>query len=215
MEHLNEVARVYDDAILTSIQQVFDSEKGQINIARLRILPSPEAVLFELLRRYGFGQETIQDVVRSMYSQPGKEFYSSDYRLIRDRDYFLLSPSEQEVAGFVEELTEEDVQIVPVNAGFTIQKDKNIAYFDADKLQFPLTIRTWQIGDRFVPFGMKSLKKVSDYFTDHKFSKIEKENTRLLCSGEDIIWVIGHRADNRYRITPDTARACIIPVLST
>jgi tRNA(Ile)-lysidine synthase len=210
MEHLNETEKIYQEAIKTGILKVFDFERGQINIAQLRLLPSPESVLFELLKIYGFGRETVQDIVRAIDSQSGKEFYSADYRLIRDRDYFLLVPREQKTDDKNQILTDKDIQIIAIDANFTIKKDKNIAYFDADKLQFPLHIRKWEIGDKFVPFGMNSLKKVSDYFTNHKFSKIEKENTRLLISGEDIIWIIGHRTDNRYRITPDTIRACII-----
>lgn len=77
-------------------------------------------------------------------------------------------------------------------------------YADAAKLRFPLKLRRWQTGDWFVPFGMKGKKKLSDFFTNQKFNLIEKEETWILLSGEDVVWVVGHRPDNRFRITSKT-----------
>ena len=91
-----------------------------------------------------------------------------------------------------------------------IQKDKDIAYFDLDKLKFPLVLRHWQQGDWFVPFGMQGRKKLSDYFSDHKYSLKQKEDAWLLCSGNDVIWLIGERSDNRYRITSSTKRILVV-----
>lgn len=81
---------------------------------------------------------------------------------------------------------------------------------DYDKLDFPLTLRTWKEGDWFIPFGMKGRKKLSDYFSDHKFSRIEKERTWLLCSGDAIVWVVGERTDNRFRMDESTKRVLIV-----
>ena len=91
--------------------------------------------------------------------------------------------------------------------------EKRIAYLDYDKLDFPLTLRTWKEGDWFIPFGMKGRKKLSDYFSDHKFSRIEKERTWLLCSGDAIVWVVGERTDNRFRIDESTKRVLIVNFL--
>ena len=79
---------------------------------------------------------------------------------------------------------------IVIKEDFHIRKDKNIAYFDYDKLTFPLTLRTWKEGDWFIPFGMKGRKKLSDYFSDHKFSRLDKERTWLLCSGGAVIWLV-------------------------
>ena len=77
---------------------------------------------------------------------------------------------------------------------------KSCIYVPASKLQFPLSIRKWKKGDFFHPFGMKGKKKLSDFFKDEKFSLPEKENTWILCSGDDIVWIINHRADNRFAV---------------
>ncbi|NTW31465.1 MAG: tRNA lysidine(34) synthetase TilS [Bacteroidetes bacterium] len=90
-----------------------------------------------------------------------------------------------------------------------ILKKKNIACIDNDKLIFPLKLRKWKAGDYFYPYGMKGKKKISDFFTDQKLSLLDKENTWLLCNDNDIIWVVGYRLDNRYRITNKTQRVLI------
>ena len=85
-----------------------------------------------------------------------------------------------------------------------INPDKNYAYLDYNKLKFPLTLRKWKQGDFFYPIGMKGKKKISDFFTDQKFSIIEKENTWILANGEQVVWIIGRRLDDRYKISSTT-----------
>jgi tRNA(Ile)-lysidine synthase len=219
MANLNEVSKIYENHVREAVQKVFDPEKGSIDIPMLQILPSPEAVLFELLKGYGFNRDTVQDIARALESQAGKEFYSPQYALIKDRKHFLLVPRKQTGEKSVYEIGEnEDIntplsmrlKIEEIDPDFEILKDKKSACFDAGKLRFPLQIRKWETGDKFIPFGMKSFQKVSDYFNNHKFSKPEKENAWLLCSENDIIWVIGHRTDNRYRIGAESRRAAIV-----
>ena len=83
-------------------------------------------------------------------------------------------------------------------------------YADADKLSFPLTLRKWQAGDWFVPFGMKVRKKLSDFFTDRKFSLTDKENAWVLTSDENIVWVVGERPDERFKVTESTENVLVM-----
>lgn len=105
------------------------------------------------------------------------------------------------------------IETVESIANFEIVKDKSIAYFDLDKIGLELNIRHWNHGDWFVPFGMKGKKKLSDYFSDKKLNRIQKENIWLLVSGEDILWIIGERADNRFRITEKTRNILTVKLL--
>lgn len=81
---------------------------------------------------------------------------------------------------------------------------------DKDKLKFPLTLRKWQIGDKFTPFGMKGSKKLSDYFSDKKYSLFDKENAWILLSNDEIVWIVGERSDNKFKVTSDTKKIIII-----
>ena len=95
-------------------------------------------------------------------------------------------------------------------APLNIRKEKEILYLDTDKVTFPLQLRRWRKGDWFIPFGMKGKKKLSDFFVDTKYSIKEKEEAWLLLSGEDIVWVVGARGDNRFRITTESAEVLIV-----
>lgn len=197
-------------------------EDFRIPIARLMEYPSPATILYELLKPYGFTRQVADDVFRSLTGESGKMFYSPDYRLLKDREYLLLSPVKKEeereytftVDDIVEEVWRGPVELSffksVITTDFCFRKDKHIAYFDYDKLSFPLTLRKWKEGDWFIPFGMKGRKKLSDYFSDHKFSRMDKEQTWLLCSGENILWIVGERSDNRFCIDKTTKSVLVV-----
>ncbi len=103
------------------------------------------------------------------------------------------------------ELTFERVDGIP-----EIKKDKQCAYLDADKLLFPLVLRHWEEGDTFIPFGMTQRKKVSDFFIDEKISRLMKDKLWILTSEKEIVWIVGHRIDNRFRINDDTKSTLVI-----
>ncbi len=93
---------------------------------------------------------------------------------------------------------------------FNLNSSPKIAMIDRDKLQFPLILRKWQKGDYFQPLGMKGMKKLSDFFVDEKFSLADKENAWLLTNGEEIVWIVGMRLDDRYKITKNTANVLVV-----
>ena len=136
--------------------------------------------------------------------------------LLQDRELLLLEPicSEDVSTVFSPDdpalpfrLTMEELEVTD---DFIIPRDRNTACFDADKLKQPLTVRRCRQGDTFVPFGMTGRKKVSDYLTDRKFSLSRKEQQWVLCSGSHIIWLIGERTDNRFRIDDQTRKVIML-----
>jgi tRNA(Ile)-lysidine synthase len=132
--------------------------------------------------------------------------------LVKARDYLLLTELRAEQH---EEITISDV-CNPIETPFGILyfneakaiggKADNVIFVDKEKLKFPLTIRKWQEGDFFYPFGMQGKKKLSKFFKDEKFSLLDKENALLLCSGNDIVWIINKRADDRFKVTAHTSQ---------
>ena len=181
-----------------------------MSIEKLLCEVSPQAVLYEWLSPLGFNSSQIKDVMRSLKSTSGKMFFSNDWVLLRDREQLLLR---ERNAG--EEDYRLNVRMFSVESGFEVTKCNNIAYIDADKLCGELKLRKWKSGDKFVPFGMKGFKKVRDYLRDRKLSLFEKENVMVVTSGEEIVWLVNERTDNRFRIDSKTVNVVEIEVLSS
>ncbi|GAB6122224.1 tRNA lysidine(34) synthetase TilS [Dysgonomonas termitidis] len=210
-EHLTQVANIYYMYMAQVKASIFADNK--INISMLVQYLEPEAILFELLSPYGFNSATVRQVFESVISQSGKIFYSETHELLKDRGYLILKKKDNlkierynihEDESILSRPIHLKIERIPVNGGFSIEKNPDITYADADKLTYPLTLRKWRQGDWFMPFGMKGKKKVSDYFSDNKFSLFDKEAAWLLCSGDDIVWIVGHRSDERFKITDKT-----------
>ncbi len=205
--YLNEIELIYNNEIENGKQRVLTKEG--IRISDLLKEPAPNALLFEILHPLGFNSAQIQNILSLLLKgQTGKQLISKDgWRIIKDRNMLLIQPKEN--------LEETPFQLIReeliYTKDFIIPREKNIACFDADKLEdTEFTIRKWRKGDTFVPFGMKGQKKISDYLTDRKLSLIQKERQYVLCQRDKIIWVIGERTDNRYRIDDKTKRVIII-----
>jgi len=188
-----------------------DTIKLDIELLKKQVhLPT---VMYELLHPYGFGSSTIQQITEQLDGESGKQFYSNTHRLLKDRKYLIISetaPVSDDIYWISETDTEiinplrlklSKIQILP---DFQVSKEKDCVHVDAAKLNFPLQLRRWTEGDSFFPFGMKQRKKISDFFIDNKLSRFEKEQSWLLISGEDIVWIVGQRVDNRFRVSEKT-----------
>lgn len=209
--YLQESLAMVEDAASMVFQQVASEKENQIHfdLKQLLQLPNYQSYLYQWLKEYGFtAWEDIYDLVQS---QSGKQVFSTDFRLLKDRDSLILSPieDEKEETEFWINKNQAEVKI-PLNMTISEVTDISDAsnktiFVDADQLVFPLVIRKWETGDTFQPFGMEGKsKKVSKLFKDEKLSLIEKENTWLLCSNDQIVWVIGIRADHRFRTSNAT-----------
>lgn len=221
-EHLRQVETIYNFYIAQVRNDILKDDS--IDIKKLIQYIEPEAILYELLAPYKFNSATVRQIFESLISQPGKIFYSDTYKLIRDRDYFILKKKKNlSVDSFTIHQNDSTIaypismkiDTIAYSEDFAIEKDKNILYVDKSKISYPLTIRRWKQGDWFVPFGMKGKKKLSDYFSDQKYSIFKKEEAWLLCSGNDIVWIIGERSDNRFKVDSTTSEIIKIHVSTT
>jgi len=222
VSHLKDVKDILQDRIddvVSRIISIKDNGEVHLSIEALKELPNPKVYLYQLLKDYGFTEWN--DVYDLINTQSGKQIKSSSYRLVRNRNELILNKinkiSKQEIIiennrqrvetldGTVLFFDEADAlfgkrtEIKNANEKFT-----KVIYVDKDLLNFPLSVRGWREGDYFYPFGMKGKKKLSKYFKDEKLSLPEKERTQILSSGDDIIWVIGRRADDRFKVTNNT-----------
>ena len=220
-EYLKEVESVFLYMLENARKQILQDDK--ISIPLLKTFPAPKTVLYEILKPYGFTSRTAEDIYKGIDKISGITYYSSTYTLIKDRKFLLLHPnkSEENIVYHISRKSHSMEYPVSLSFGeeavtkeFQINKSKNIAYFDLEKLRFPLTLRRWNEGDWFIPFGMKGRKKLSDFFSDCKFSLADKRNCWILCSGKEVIWIVGERTDNRFRIDNSTTKAYIIKFLT-
>ena len=214
ISHLKEAEQVYDHFLNKERKKVVKTEEKQvlIQIEKLKALTFPKLVLLEILSQYNFNPSVADDVYNSLDNTSGKQFFSRTHRVVKDREYLYISEAreEEDKLYYIEkddmELFEPfDITIEKPDANdFRISRDKNVACIDLEKIDFPLLIRKWKQGDYFQPLGMKGMKKLSDYFIDEKVPLHEKENTWLLCSGKKIVWIMGQRLDDRFKISPAT-----------
>ena len=161
---------------------------------------SSRTLLHEWLADKGFNAAQEEEMLsRALSSEVGKMWHSSTHTVLRDREaliQFKIQNSKFKVTPSIHQ------DIVPCIG----ETGPEVAYFDADLLTAPIEVRPVREGDAFVPFGMKGRKLVSDFLTDRKLNRLEKAGQFVATCGEDIIWLIGHRSDNRYRVTDTTRR---------
>ena len=212
ISHLKESQEIVDDAV-AKIQKKIVSVDGDIiklDIKKLKSLSNPKAYLYELLKDFNFYEWN--DVSNLLTAQSGKQLFSSTHRLLKDRDFLMLTEIQIDSPDkIIDSIKHKNGDNSHGNLSFddveTISEtSESIIYVDKDKLKFPLELRHWQEGDVFYPFGMKGKKKLSKYFKDEKLSLLEKEKIRLLCSDNKIVWVIGMRADDRFKVDENTSQ---------
>ncbi len=169
------------------------------------------SILSEILSKYGFNYTTCKDIF-DVRDKAGKQFLSEKWRLTIDRDRLYIEESEGGEMTSLSIQSEGKYQFEDSSIELTkldrskvhIEDDPSVALLDADQIQFPLTVRSWKEGDRFKPLGMDHSKKVSDFLIDEKVPLALKNDIKVLVSGNDIIWIIGHRISNDFKIREGT-----------
>lgn len=188
---------------------------------RLKQFIKNDGVLFELFRPYGINTSTLQSLKKIITGATGKQVFTRTHRLVKDREKILVSEICDPEKKSYEINTLKELRTIPLirsitrkkfTSAFKIPTDPMTACIDLEKISFPLVIRTWKSGDFFYPLGMSRKKKLSDFLTDRKLSRPDKDSTMVLESEGKIVWIIGERIDNRYRITNETKQILLIRV---
>ncbi len=193
--------------------QVTEQRNGICRIKRAALDHCPERLLLlsEILADFGFHAEVAEKLCSDPIST-GRFFRSDSHTLLVDRSAFLVGKNSATTPEFVEIPSEEalfscfKVEKIRNLGSISFERNNDVLYLDADKIAFPLVLRTWQPGDTFVPLGCKGKQKVSDYLTDHKIDRFSKQSVKVLCSGNDIVWIVGCRSDERYKLNPKTTK---------
>jgi tRNA(Ile)-lysidine synthase len=215
---LNDAQRFIDAAIDRIRESAVHSENGidTINVEEIDKVYPLEFVIYELLNStYGFKGDVVEELHRALkQGVTDRRFYSRDYVAYLDRGRIMVAPIQEEddcevVVNYDDMrsycgnsvLYYEHTDIDNVDE-YRLPND--VALIDESKLQYPLRLRRWREGDTFIPFGMAGRKKVGDYLTDQKVPIIERKRQFVLLSGEEIVWIVGRRTDDRFRVGPHT-----------
>ncbi|RAJ12566.1 tRNA lysidine(34) synthetase TilS [Arenibacter echinorum] len=208
-EYLGQTQEISNYHIVQLRKQLFSKvdKIEKVKVASLLALNPTKAYLFHFFREYGFTQW--DDIYGLLSANSGKEVHSNTHRLLKDRDFLLLKPKalkNSEVFNIEEgqEAVSEHISLKFNTVKAIGETSSKIIYVDKETLKYPLTVRKCQKGDYFYPLGMSGKKKISKYFKDEKMDIFAKENQWLLCSGNNTVWIIGKRADDRYKITDRT-----------
>ncbi|MFV0606438.1 MAG: tRNA lysidine(34) synthetase TilS [Niabella sp.] len=215
INRMNDVALLYDEAILKKYQKLVTNKDGCYFISVQLLLQqiAPKTVLYEILKPFNFTAAQLTDISQLLYSDTGKYVLSATHRILKNRKHLIIAPQSaiNQTAVIINEpggyffaggkLTVSapaKLQILP--------KHPNTALLDAKSIQYPIILRPWKTGDYFYPLGMQKKKKIARFLIDNKLSMLEKEHVWVLEMNLKIIWVIGHRIDNRFKITPATQK---------
>jgi tRNA(Ile)-lysidine synthase len=209
--YLQESKAMVDDASFLVYQEVAKEKGTEIyfDINQLKKLPNYKSYLYHWFN--GFGFLAWSDIYDLIDGQSGKQVFSEEFRLLKNRDFLILSPINEEDDNGVYFIHKNQKEInIPLKLSFSKESvisllQNTTIFVDEDKLWYPLVLRRWKDGDVFQPFGMDGKsKKVSKFFKDEKLSLIEKEKTWLLCSDNEIVWIVGLRQDERFKIKSTT-----------
>jgi len=197
-----------------------EEEVTYLNIATLQRTAATTLVLHELLRPFGFSFPVVKDIVAAFPAEPGRRFESPTHRLVKDREQLVVT--QKVLTKFGTHQVQAGQEVLKIDglhlrlelaeaAGLDLPRGKAVAALDADLLKFPLVVRPWQEGDWFMPIGMKGKKKLSDFLIDQKVPLNLKDNVFVLVSADGkIAWVVGHRPDERFKVTEATERVLVV-----
>ena len=206
-----EIEQLYKQSVDLHKKKLLEIKGNEVHIPMLKLQKTTplSTIIYEIIRDYGFTSSQVQEVVELLESETGKYISSSSFRIIKNRNWLIISPIQTTEAAIIliEErdkkvtFTDGDLRFEIIEiSNFQIPSAGNIAALDYAEITFPLLLRKWKQGDYFYPLGMKKKKKLSKFFIDQKLSKTDKENVWILEMNKKIIWIAGHRIDDRFKI---------------
>ncbi len=218
----SEASVLYHQAVSLHKKRLLKQNGSEIHIPILLLKKAipVHTIIFEIIKEYGFSPGQTEELIKLMDSTNGKYIFSSSHRIIKNRDWLIIALLEETNNAHI--IVDQNIPTVFYPQGklqfnnFSLKesgsfsKDPESAFLDAGKIQFPLILRKWKTGDYFYPLGMKKKKKLSRFFIDQKLSKTAKEKVWVLVMDKHIIWVVGHRIDDRFSVSNTTDKILLI-----
>ncbi len=225
IQRFRETDILYQQAVQLHRKKLLEQKGEEVHIPVLKLMKTVplQTVLYEIIKDFGFTAHQTEDAKALLKSETGKYIQSATHRIIKNRDWLIISPNQSIEAGHIL-IEEKDTNIdfkngtVSINKisrdQFSIVNNPMIAQLDFGLIKFPLLLRRWKQGDYFYPLGMQKKKKLSRFFIDQKLSLTQKENTWVIEMDKKIIWVVGMRIDDRFKIRDPTRQIYVVNFLS-
>ncbi len=215
ISRFTDIEKIYLQSIAQQKKKLMEQQGNEIHIPVLKLQKTVGlfSVMYEILKTVGFTAQQVPDAIALLKSDSGKFIQSASHRLIKNRKWLIITPLKTNLCQnvFIEkeeasiEFEAGKIQFKTASAtNYNLQAGNQIAQLDLKEIKFPLLLRKWKQGDYFYPLGMQKKKKLSRFFIDQKLSITQKENTWVLETDKKIIWVLGLRIDNRFKITEAT-----------
>lgn len=213
-DRFRDIQLLYEEAVQTHLKKLVfrKGEEVHIPVLLLKQLPARKTILFEIIKKYGFSPLQTTDALALLDGETGKYVNSATHRIYRYNKWLIISVLQSDGASSV--LIEEGCALATMpnfvlhlqvqSQPFAIEHDKTVAMLDMKQILFPLVLRKWKSGDYFYPLGMRKKKKIGRFLSDEKLTLQEKENTWVLESNHRIVWIVGRRIDDRFKITDQT-----------
>ena len=214
---------LYQAAVEELKKKVCEKYASEVRIPILKLMKYQQtSLIYEIIKDYGFGEKQVEEVIKLADAESGKFIANDQYQIIKSRKWFVIAPKTI-VADTI--AIEEGMEKICFSGGqlelrtipfekFRLQKKEDIAQLDSRDIEFPLLLRKWKRGDYFYPLGMRKKKKLARFFIDQKLSKNQKENIWVVESNKKIIWVVGMRIDDRFKVVESTKKIVIINLTS-
>lgn len=215
LQRFREIEMLYQQSIGLHKKKLMEQKGNEIHIPVLKLQKTKplHSIVYEIIKDFSFTAHQTDECIALLQSETGRYIQSPTHRIFKNRNWLIISPNETTEAANI--LIEQegkiafvpgdlDIKSLPQTSNLKPQTSNNIAQLDAAGIKFPLLLRKWKKGDYFYPLGMDKKKKISRFLTDQKLSLTQKENTWVIEMNKKIIWVVGLRIDNRFKITGST-----------
>lgn len=210
-----EMEVLYEQALETHKKKLLEYKGNEVHIPVLKLQKSEplHTIVYEIIKDFGFSPAQVEEVIKLLGSESGRYVQSATHRIIKNRRWLIIAATQlEQVQNLV--IDEDEHRIVFENGALVLEQLKNknvqpvndaaIAFIDQSTVQFPLLLRKWKKGDYFYPLGLKKKKKLARFFIDQKLSLTDKEKVWVLESNKKILWVVGLRIDDRFKIIEST-----------
>ncbi len=220
IDRFRDIEMLYQQSIIQHKKKLLEKRGNEIHIPVLKLKKSEplKTIIYEIIKDHNFTSHQIDEAINLLDSESGKYIQSSSHRIIKNRNWLIISPNNLKEAQniIIDEVGNWQLAVgkllldIHPATNHKLQTTNKIAQLDADKIKFPLLFRKWKQGDYFYPLGMKKKKKLGRFFIDNKLSKTDKENISVIEMNKKIIWVVGMRIDDRFKITDQTKNILVI-----